>query len=268
MSPNGISPNSNAQGGVGPVTKAAVMAIFQMFRSIAIAFAFVALLAQSVSAQDDDTARRLIGSTLRSTGKVSVGPDAFPYLIAFQSSIATIPGAKAYAMSDLAKLALSDTAGIVVYDAATTEPQPVAVFSLGSVIALANNRWQPIPTDAPTPGPGDRVTLGTPSFAALPVNVRRALASFMRTQHVATPKVALIAVLDSKGKPKLPFLMSANIPESAFKTDTAWFKALVGVEWYVPPAFSMIHPPSDKATFDAWFKGVEPLEVTASPKKK
>jgi hypothetical protein len=209
----------------------------------------------------DEIPRRLAGEQFSSDGAVSLGPDRFPYVSAFRAGSETAnTDAKRYAMPELAQLALSRHAGIAVYERSKTE-RPLWVFSLGAVAALAKGEWQPYDrTTSIAVGAGESLVTGTPSLDALPAELRRAIAEYMRTTDgVATPKVALIGVKDAASSYERRTFMAPNLPRSAFPSDELWAEALHRIEWFIPPQFIAVRPPPAPDRFDAWFRVVQPV---------
>jgi hypothetical protein len=210
----------------------------------------------------DDIARQLLAVPWRSDGMVASGPDGFPYVAAFPAQVAAaIPGLEEYQPRDLAQRALAKHAGIAVYVRALKD-RPLYVFSLGAVAAIATGTWQPYDVSTPIGlQPGEHLMVGTPSQDALPVELRRAIADYMRAnQHVGAPKIALIAVKTASGQYRPPpWSMAANLRRSDFPTQSAWETELHRLEWFIPPRYIMVRPPLTDAGFAVWFDVVQPV---------
>jgi hypothetical protein len=205
----------------------------------------------------------LIDAILRSNVKIVVGPDQYPYLLAFRGADASVPDAKVYLMAALAKVALADHCGIAIYERSPAEPKPLWVFTLGDVVLLAQGRWRPVdPNPAPTPGPGGKLTFGTPSLELLPLEVRRSLAAFMHYDHIATPKIAMVIAQTSTGAYRTPYMVIPNVPEQMYPTEDAWKAELHRIQWFIPPSLDIMQPPINQKGFDLLFGGIEPLDVS------
>ncbi|HEY0381526.1 MAG TPA: hypothetical protein VGC72_04955 [Candidatus Elarobacter sp.] len=210
----------------------------------------------------EEVARGLLMLKWSSDGIVAMGPDRFPYIAAFPPRVAaTIPGLREFQPRDLAQLALAKHAGIAVYMRAVKD-HPLYAFSLGAVTAIATDTWQPRDFKKPVGlEPGDHLLFGTPSQDALPAELRRAIADYMRTNdHVDAPKIALLVIKKASGAYQPPpWIMAANLRRSDFPTESAWDAELERMRWFIPPRYDVVRPPPTDAGFAVWFDIVQPV---------
>jgi hypothetical protein len=198
-----------------------------------------------------------------STDAVTVARDRFPYIIAFRPNAAVArTGLKEFTVAELAQLAFSKHAGLLVFGETVNGLVPITPYSLGTVWAIIHDKSQLRDTTTDVSVVlGDIMLIGTPSIETLPREVRDAAADYMRTtDHVEDPKIAMIVRKAADGTVKPGYIVAPNLPRSGFDSDEAWNAELKRIEWFLPPTVIAIRPPREPL-FDTWFRNVKVLDA-------